>query len=66
MKRKEAKAEKLTAITMIRSSVLAVNKHHVLDKGVLSIVEKNEEEAIRKKKESEARKLDYQKKADGK
>jgi hypothetical protein len=31
---------------------LAVNNHHVLDKEVLTIVEKNEEDALQKKRES--------------
>jgi len=66
LKNKEAKAEKLAAITKVSSSVLAVSNHYVLDKGVLSIVEKNEEEAVKKRVESETRKLDQQKKADDK
>ncbi len=65
LKNKELKAEKLAAIT-VSSSVLAVNNHHVLDKGVLTIVEKNEEDVLKKKKESETRKSDLQKKADDK
>jgi hypothetical protein len=66
LKNKEAKAEKLAAITKVSSSVLAVSNHYVLDKGVLSIVEKNEEEAVKKRVEAETRKLDQQKKADDK
>jgi hypothetical protein len=66
LKNKELKAEKLAVITKVSSSVLAVNNHHVLDKGVLTIVEKNEEDALKKKKESETRKSDLQKKADDK
>ena len=46
LKNKEGKAEKIAAIMKVRSSILAINNYHVLDKGVLSIVEKNEEEAI--------------------
>ncbi len=68
LKNEELKAEKLAMITKVSSSILAVNNHHVLDKGVLTIVEKNEneEDALKKKKESETRKSDLQKKADDK
>jgi hypothetical protein len=66
LKSKEAKAEKLATLTKVSSSVLAVNNHFVLDKGVLSIVERNEEEAFRKRKEVETRKAEVQKKADDK
>jgi len=41
LKSKEAKAKKLAAMTKICSSILAVNHHHLLEKGVLTIDEKN-------------------------
>jgi hypothetical protein len=66
LKNKEANVEKLAAITKVSSSILAVNNQHLLDKGVLSILEKNAEEAVRKRKESKTRKLDQQKKANDK
>ncbi|MFN9982250.1 MAG: hypothetical protein ACK53Y_20150, partial [bacterium] len=66
LKSKEAKAEKLATLTKVSSSVLAVNNHFVLDKGVLSIVERNEEETSRKRKEVETRKAEVQKKSDDK